>query len=106
VDEFLESLIGPAVIACITAGLAYLASRRIQSADVAAKYQDIARKQAEDNIALEKCQDDLEKRVSELEKLLRMKDTRIMELEKRVDELETENATLKSEIEALQRRRK
>ena len=105
-EQFLESLIGPAVIACITAGLAYLASRRIQSADVAAKYQDIARKQAEDNLRLEECQDRLESRVSELEKLLRLKDGEIATLKARVTELESENATLKSEIEALQRRRK
>jgi peptidoglycan hydrolase CwlO-like protein len=106
VDELLKSLIYPAIIAAIAAGVSYLASRRIQNADVAAKYQEIARKQAEDNIRLEKCQDELETRVNELEKALRLKDNEIAILKARVTELESENASLKQEIDELRKRRR
>jgi chromosome segregation ATPase len=61
----------------------------MQNADLASKFQAIAIKQAEVNLHLEDCQDKLELRVEELEKLLRLKEVEIGKLESRIGELET-----------------
>lgn len=104
--EALTNYIFTFLIACIPAVIAYFAQRRVSTADVATKYQALAAKQAADNEELEKCQDELRRQVDELKAGLRLKDGEIAVLKARVTELESENATLKSEIEALQRRRK
>lgn len=82
------------LVAAIPGFIALIASRRIDLADVAGKYQLIAAKQAEDNRKLEECQDNLETRVRELESALTQKDTEIARLKARVGSLETENAEI------------
>lgn len=94
------------LVAAIPGFIALVASRRMNVADVAAKYQALAAKQADDNAKLERCQDELEVQINELKAALRLKDNEIAILKARVTELESENAQLKSEIEKLRMRRK
>lgn len=75
-------LIVTVLVAALPGIIALVGTRRKDVADVAGKYQEIAAKQAGENERLHQCQDQLEARVSELEKALVSKDNKITELER------------------------
>lgn len=101
-------LIVTVLVAALPGVIALLGSRRGNTADVASKYQEIASKQAEDNLKLEECQQRLEARVADLERALVNKNNKIDELERltgtqeaRIVEMMVESERSEEYIQAL-----